>query len=219
HKVLHNTTNTDFIQAITLYSTYQRRYERAVSAKRKDMLELQLSEYQKHRDKIVYGFIKAAKILLENHIYDSRDLPYSTQLIPMAGILAQLGNEIDNLGSKNKLMQWFWCGVFGELYGSANETRYALDIVQVVDWIKNNGDEPKTIYDANFSPSRLYTLRTRLSAAYKGIYALLMGNNIRDWLSGTGIDIINYFSDAIDIHHIFPVVWCEKNKIPKKFNT
>jgi hypothetical protein len=215
HKVLHNTTNTDFIQAITLYSTYQRRYERAVSAKRKDMLELQLSEYQKHRDKIVYGFIKAAKILLENHIYDSRDLPYSTQLIPMAGILAQLGNEIDNLGSKNKLMQWFWCGVFGELYGSANETRYALDIVQVVDWIKNNGDEPKTIYDANFSPSRLYTLRTRLSAAYKGIYALLMGNNIRDWLSGTGIDIINYFSDAIDIHHIFPVVWCEKNKIPK----
>jgi hypothetical protein len=29
-------------------------------------------------------------------------------------------------------MQWYWCGVFGELYGSANETRYALDIVYPV---------------------------------------------------------------------------------------
>ncbi len=65
-------------------------------------------------------------------------------------------------------MQWFWCGVFGELYGSANETRYALDLPQVIDWIKNNGPKPKTIYDANFSPSRLHTLRTRNSAAYKG---------------------------------------------------
>ena len=25
-------------------------------------------------------------------------------------------------------MQWFWSGVFGELYGGANETRFALDM-------------------------------------------------------------------------------------------
>ena len=101
-------------------------------------------------------------------------------------------------------MQWFWCGVFGELYGSANETRYALDLPQVVEWILNNGHEPKTIYDANFSPSRLHTLRTRNSAAYKGVYALLMDDNTKDWLSATGIDFSTYFSESIDIHHIFP---------------
>lgn len=110
-------------------------------------------------------------------------------------------------------MQWFWCGVFGELYGSANETRYALDLPQVVEWILNNGPEPKTIYDANFSPSRLHTLRTRNSAAYKGVYALLMDDNTKDWLSATGIDFSTYFSESIDIHHIFPVSWCEKNGI------
>jgi hypothetical protein len=83
-------------------------------------------------------------------------------------------------------------------------------MVQVVDWIMNDGPEPKTIYDANFVPSRLHTLRSRNSAAYKGIYAILMDDNTRDWLSGTKIDFSTYFSESIDIHHIFPVAWCEK---------
>ena len=181
------------------------------------MLNLSLTEYLKYRDRIVLGFVKASKILIENHIFNSRDLPYSTQLVPMAAILAKLGSQIENVGNKNKLMRWFWCGVFGELYGSANETRYALDMVQVVDWIEVNGPEPKTIYDANFSPSRLHTLRTRNSAAYKGVYALLMEENTKDWLSATKIDFSTYFSDSIDIHHIFPVSWCEKkeNKISR----
>lgn len=224
-KILSNTSNTDLIQAITLYSTYKKRNDLigagaiesipAVSAKRKDMLNLSLAEYEKYRDEIVKGFIKASKILVENHIFNARDLPYSTQLVPMAAILAKLGDKIENVGNKNKLMRWFWCGVFGELYGSANETRYALDLIQATDWIEKGTEEPKTIYDANFSPSRLNTLRTRNSAAYKGVYALLMDENTKDWLSATKIDFSSYFSEAIDIHHIFPVAWCEKNKIPR----
>ena len=225
YKILSNTSNTDIIQAITLYSTFNKRLAAitsgltenipSVSAKRKEMLNLTLSEYLKYRDEIVEGFIKSSKILVENHIFNSRDLPYSTQLVPMAAILAKLGDKIDNVGNKNKLMRWFWCGVFGELYGSANETRYALDMIQVTDWIENNAEEPKTIYDANFSPSRLNTLRTRNSAAYKGVYALMMDENTKDWLSATKIDFSTYFSESIDIHHIFPVAWCEKNNIPR----
>jgi len=227
HKVLNYTSNTDIIQAITLHSTFNKRNEvissgtndniPAVSAKRKEMLNLTLSEYEKYRNEIVNGFIKASKILVENHIYNSGDLPYTTQLVPMAAILARLGDKIENVGNKNKLMQWFWCGVFGELYGSANETRYALDMVQVTDWIENDADEPKTIYDANFSPSRLNTLRTRNSAAYKGVYAIMMDDNTKDWLSSTKIDFSTYFSESIDIHHIFPIAWCEKNNIPRNF--
>ncbi len=226
YKVLSRVSNTDVIQAVTLLATYNNKLDRArqnipdeelpaVSCKRKDMLNLSLEDYQKYRDPIVQGFIKASKILVENHIYTARDLPYNTQLIPMSAILAVLGDKIDNLGCKKKLMQWFWCGVFGELYGSANETRYALDLPQVVNWIENNGSIPKTIYDANFSPSRLHTLRTRNSAAYKGVYALLMDDETKDWLSATKIDFSTYFSESIDIHHIFPVAWCVKNGISK----
>jgi len=217
YNVLDSTRNTDIIQAITLYSTYKQKIEntnldKAVSAKRDEMLNLSLSEYKKCRDDIVAGFIKASKILVENHIFSARDLPYSTQLVPMSAILAKLGNKIDSIGCKNKLMRWFWCGVFGELYGSANETRYALDIVQVVEWIENDAQEPKTIYDANFAHSRLNTLKTRNSAAYKGVYALLMDDNTKDWLTATKIDLSTYFSESIDIHHIFPVAWCEKRE-------
>ena len=226
YKLLSRVSSTDIIQAITLLATYNDKLNRAkqnipdeelpaVSCKRKDMLDLSLQDYQKYRDPVVQGFIKASKILFENHIYTARDLPYNTQLIPMSAILAVLGDKIDNISNKKKLMQWFWCGVFGELYGSANETRYALDLPQVIDWIKNNGPKPKTIYDANFSPSRLHTLRTRNSAAYKGIYALLMDDETKDWLSATKIDFSTYFSESIDIHHIFPVAWCKKNGISK----
>jgi len=225
HKVLGNTSNTDIIQAITLYATYQKKMQliksnsneitSAVSAKRKEMLNLTLSDYLNYRDEVINGFIKAAKILMQNHIYSSRDLPYSTQLVPMSVALAKLGDKVDNVGNKNKIMRWFWCGVFGELYGAANETRYALDLVQLVDWIENNGVEPKTIYDASFSTNRLNTLRTRNSAAYKGVYALLLSENTKDWLSAIKIDFSTYFSESIDIHHIFPVAWCEKNAIAR----
>jgi hypothetical protein len=219
-------SNTDIIQAVTLLATYNNRVRAkkqavtaeelpAVRCKRKDMLSLSLKDYQKYREPIMQGFIKAAKILFENHIFTARDLPYNTQLIPLAAILAALGDKIDNAGNKKKLMQWYWCGVFGELYGSANETRFALDLPQVVDWIENDGPEPKTVYDANFSPSRLHTLRTRNSAAYKGIYALLMDGETKDWLSATKIDVSTYFAESIDIHHIFPVAWCVKNNIKK----
>jgi hypothetical protein len=229
-RLLSNVSNTDIIQAITLLSTYNKKISKAkcnipseelpaVSCKRKDMLNLTLQEYKEHKDSIVQGFIKSAKLLLENHIFNARDLPYNTQLIPLSAILSVLGDEIENIGNRKKLMQWFWCGVFGELYGSANETRYALDLPQVVEWIKNNGTEPQTVYDANFSPYRLYTLKTRNSAAYKGVYALLMDDDNKDWLSATRIDFSTYFSESIDIHHIFPVSWCEKNGVSRnKYN-
>ena len=225
-KVLKFTSNTDIIQAVTLLSTYKKRIaaqqsgletekQPAVSAKRKNMLELKVEDYKTNRDEIVNGFITAAKILIDNHIFTARDLPYTTQLIPMSAIIAVLGDNVNNLGSRKKLMRWFWCGVFGELYGAANETRYALDIQQVVEWILRDGAEPQTIYDSIFSPSRLNTLRTRNSAAYKGIYALLMDENTKDWLSGSKIDNMSYFQESIDIHHIFPRHWCENNHITR----
>jgi hypothetical protein len=105
----------------------------------------------------------------------------------------------------------------GELYGGANETRYSLDLQQVILWVNREGNEDsvKTIYEASFNPSRLNTLRTRNSAACKGIYTLLLNNGAKDWINGQGINITSYFSENIDIHHIFPKNWCENNNIPR----
>ncbi|MDD3052724.1 MAG: hypothetical protein PHR06_16530, partial [Candidatus Cloacimonetes bacterium] len=99
--------------------------------------------------------------------------------------------------------------VFGELYGGANETRFSFDIIDVLSWI-DGGDIPRTVRDSNFNPTRLLTLQSRLSAAYKGLMALLMKKGSRDFISGDPIELTTYFDDAIDIHHIFPRAYCEK---------
>jgi hypothetical protein len=105
--------------------------------------------------------------------------------------------------------------VFGELYGSATETRFALDLPDVLTWIEG-GPEPSTIADANFAPARLLTLRTRNSAAYKGLYALLLRDGGYDFRTGEPVDVQMYFDERIDIHHIFPQDWCRTHHIDPK---
>ena len=114
---------------------------------------------------------------------------------------------------RGRNLRWYWCGVLGELYGGATETRFARDLPDVVSWIREGGPEPLTVYDAEFAPARLLTLRTRNSAAYKGVYALLLREGARDWMTGEGSSIQSYFDESIDIHHIFPQKWCGEHGI------
>lgn len=93
--------------------------------------------------------------------------------MPLAAILAELGDKWEEIGTKQNVRQWYWSGVLGELYGGAVESRHARDLPEVLGWIREGAPLPTTVRDSNFNPHRLLTLRTRNSAAYKGIYALL----------------------------------------------
>jgi len=214
HEALEELDATSFLTAVTLLTSYNRSTqhpELAASCKRRDVLKLSLAEYQENADAIERGLKLTARFLAREKIFDSKSLPYSTQLIPLACICAIIDNEFDQDTIRKKLAQWFWSGVFGELYGGANETRFALDVPDVIAWIRG-GDLPRTARDASFSPTRLLTIQTRLSAAYKGLMALLMKEGSDDFLSGDSIEISSYFDMNIDIHHIFPKAFCEKQK-------
>ena len=50
---------------------------------------------------------------------------------------------------------------------------------QVVAWLEG-GAEPGTVAEASSQSARLLTLKTRNSAAYKGVYALLMQSDCLD---------------------------------------
>lgn len=217
HKLLRAVDGTAFLTAVTLLASYRRHlaHKSPVSCKRADVLKLSLAEFESLHACVEQGFKRAAELLAEEKIFDERSLPYATQLIPMAVILAHLGDRAAQHGVKQRLLRWYWSGVLGELYGGANETRFAMDVQEVVAWI-NAGDEPRTVRDANFAPTRLLSLQSRLAAAYKGIAALLMKHGARDFISGTSIDLNTYFDNAIDIHHIFPRAWCEKHQLPKE---
>ena len=205
--VLSIVTATDFLTACTLLSAYER--GETVSCKKKDVLALKLIDYQAYADRLTQGFQEAEILLAEERIFTSRDLPYTTQLIPLAVLCALLlpDHRIKASKVKNKIKQWYWCGVFGELYGSANETRYVNDVVGVMSWLAG-GALPKTIVDSYFNPMRLLMLQSRRSAAYKGIMALVMKNHSRDFISGQEMDLALYKATGIDIHHIFPKSYC-----------
>ena len=228
--VLEKVAATDVLQAIALLHGVENRAAEiaagrkdselsAVRATRQSLLDLPLDAYLKHRGAVEEGFKTAARFLRQNHIYRVLDLPYQGQLVPFAAILAMIGPKFDHAAVRDQLARWFWCGIFGELYGSAIESRFAKDVLEVPAWL-DGGPEPSTITDGRFRPERLRTLRTRLSAAYKGIHALLMAEGARDLRSGQHFKDTVFFDEYVDIHHIFPQDWCKKQKIePKVFDT
>ena len=90
----------------------------------------------------------------------------------------------------DRLSRWFWCGVLGELYGGAVETRIANDFEELMPWITSDEPDdvyellnvfPRTISEAAFQESRLDTLRSRNSAAYKGLNVLVLRQGAYDF--------------------------------------
>ncbi|AKN59974.1 hypothetical protein WB44_01225 [Synechococcus sp. WH 8020] len=223
-KILKAVRETDFLQCVALLSTRQRReldqqnsqlpIEKwtGISCKRATILDLPLSEYQQWADQAELGFFRAGRFLIQQGYYRSKDLPYVTQLVPLAAILSSLGDDYNAAATTQKVEQWYWCGVLGELYGGAIETRFGKDLPEVINWIEGKG-VPSSVYDADFRPSRLDTMRTRNSAAYKGLYTLLLREQAKDFRTGRPIDDSIFYDDAIDIHHVFPAVWCEAQGI------
>jgi hypothetical protein len=222
---------TDFLQAISLLHTLERRRAdlaagksgkavSAVSAKRVAVLSLSLTDYQRWAPEVEKGFLLAAKFLRKECFFAAHDLPYRTQLIPLAAVLSQLKERWLEPKIYDKLCRWYWCGVLGELYGGAVETRIANDLEELLAWIDHVGDEPRTIYEAAFQPSRLYTLRSRLSAAYKGLNTLVLREGAQDFFWKATLQELDHEEVALDIHHIFPKVWCEQKGIkPRVFNS
>jgi hypothetical protein len=72
---------------------------------------------------------------------------------------------------------------------------------------------PSTVSETIFRADRLKTMRMRLSAAYKGMNALLMKEGAQDFRSGQKFDHTIFFGENVDIHHIFPQDWCKSHTI------
>lgn len=221
--VLRSFESTDFLQVISLLATRTRREAHftsgksgseapGISCKRRDILRLTLDDYKTWADPVSKALEWCHEFLSQEHLFRAQDLPYRTQLVPLAALRVILGNEVEAHGKRAMIRRWYWSGVLGEMYGGTTETRFARDVEQVVPWL-SGGPEPGTVLDANFRAARLLTLKTRNSAAYKGIYALLMEAACLDWIKHQPMNMASFFDYKIDIHHIFPKDWCGKNGI------
>lgn len=228
HKVLQDFQRTDFLQAVALLTTLESRKRdigtnkpkpAAVSAKREEMLRLQLKDYLKWAPRLREALEWAAHFLTREHIHTSQYLPYRSQIVGLIAFKVLIGEGIDNHGVTERISQWYWCGVLGELYGSTTETRLARDVEQVPPWAlsspgqSEHASTPETIARAGFFESRLLSMKTRNSAAYRGVYALLMSQGCIDWRQDIRMEHATYEQLQVDIHHIFPRSWCEKSRI------
>ncbi|ENX55414.1 MULTISPECIES: GmrSD restriction endonuclease domain-containing protein [Acinetobacter] len=218
---------TDYLQAISLLSTLEQRkadiaadktgkFISAVSAKRAAILGMSLNDYEKWSNDVEAGFLLVAKFLRKECFFFTKDLPYRTQLVPLAAILTLLKERWLEPKIYEKLSQWFWCGVLGELYGGAVDTRIANDLEDFSNWVLKPDHEIRTIQEASFQAQRLKTLRSRLSAAYKGLNTLVLREGAQDFFWKESIQNLDVEEVALDIHHIFPKKWCEDHGKPSK---
>lgn len=226
--VLSAVESTDFLQAVTLLHTLERRQMdidagkigkaiSPVSAKRSSVLELPLEAYRKWADVVEQGFMQSARFLRQECLVSPRDLPYRTQLPPLAAVMATLGSERwREPRIYQKLARWYWNGVLGELYGGAVETRMANDVEELLGWIEREAEPPRTIGDATFQIDRLASLSSRLSAAYKGLNVLVLREGAKDFFWKANIRDLESDEVMLDIHHIFPKDWCNKQGIPSR---
>ena len=229
--VLTQVASTDFLQACTLLHTRARRLARAmeggeqrelpqVSCRRDALLALPLEAYQAHADAVEVGFREAAGFLNEHRIIWHKDIPYPSLVTGLASTFAILGKEGRSAAAREKVARWFWSVTLGELFGSSTESRLARDVVELVQWVRGSEAHPRALDETVFQQERLRTLRTRVAAAYKGIHALLMRHGCRDFITGRPAEIMTFFNDRIDIHHVFPQAWCKAQGIaPPVFNS
>lgn len=227
--VLQGVEADQFLQIVALLATYDKREQflsaegeenqnqaPGISCKRDSILNLKLEEYKRWADKVEAGLKEAARFLNRQFIFKNKDIPYSTQIVPLAALFVELGDELKPAKAQEKLERWFWSGVFGESYGSNTETQFARDLPQVVDYVRGGSEKPTSVMQANFTPERLLALRTRNSAAYKGLYAFQMKSGAADWRTGEPLTFSTWHSEWIDIHHIFPKAWCRSQEIPPR---
>ena len=191
-----------------------------MSCRRDALLALPLAAYKAHANNVEAGFREAAGFLNEHSIIWHKDIPYPPLVSGLASTFAILGVEGRSAAAKAKVARWFWSVTLGELFGSSTESRLARDVVELVDWVRGAETHPRALDEAVFQEERLRTLRTRVAAAYKGIHALLMRSGCQDFITGRRAEIMTFFNDQIDIHHVFPKAWCKAQGIePAVFNS
>ena len=128
--ILAGVSNTDFVEAVTLLATLERRKATLRDGTDADRASGVGSRVQACRHAAAGarrlpevggpadGGLQAGGAIPPHAAPLRREvLPYGSQLIPLAAILTILGHDWEPHAAREKLAPWYWCGVLGELYG------------------------------------------------------------------------------------------------------
>lgn len=211
YPVLDRIGRVEFLRAMAMVLSSRKGQ---ASGHRGDILAISLDEYLAHASELTSAFRAAAEFLGERCIFAAEHVPYSSQIVPLAAILARLGERpgaVDDQRGRDRLNRWFWSGVFGELYGAHSPTiRAAVDLQEVTPWVLGETDEvPRTVLDAEFHESRL-TSADEMSGVARGLFALLMARGARDWRTGKPFVAESYAELQPRFDTVFPAEFCSR---------
>ena len=211
HPALDEIGRIEFFRALALLITSRNGH---ATGHRGDILTISLQDYLAHVDEMTAAFVKAAAFLTQRCILGSDQVPYASQLVPLATILARLAEHpgvLEGEQARDRLNRWFWSGVFGELYGAHAPTiRAGLDVQEVTPWVLGETEvEPRTVADAEFRESRLLSANED-SGVYRGLFALLMARGARDWRTGKAFDEETVAELRPRFHTVFPPVYLQR---------
>ncbi|MBK8173477.1 MAG: DUF262 domain-containing protein [Sandaracinaceae bacterium] len=195
------------LQAISLAQT-----RKAPSCKRSDVLNMTAADITEWWDKVVLGLARGLEILRDDcKVILPKWLPYQTMLPPLAAILARAGTPKNAEAGvqREKLKQWFWCAVFGQVYEGAPNSKSAKDVVEIVPWLAE-GDAPESVAAFRFDPRALRDVTPRQRAIYRGAICLILGLGARDFHTQAVITGKLMADEGIDDHHVFPAAYLER---------
>jgi hypothetical protein len=103
----------------------------------------------------------------------------------------------------DKLKRWFWCSVFAQTFERAPNSQAAKDFVELKRWLSGH-EAPQTVREFEFDPKVLRQTTPRQRALYRGVMALILRHEARDFHTGKRITANMILEEKIDDHHVFP---------------
>ncbi len=187
----------------------------APSIRRSDVMNLEKGPIENGWDDAIYGLQTALNYLQDEcGVLSPGLVPYFTSLIPMSALFARTrhyrGPEVG--AARDKIGRWFWCAVFGQRYESSPTAQAALDYTEGLSWL-NGGPLPETVSAFRFDPAVLRETTARQRAVYRGVLALVLRNQARDFHSHRVLDLKVMQDNHVDDHHIFPNKYLERRGV------
>jgi hypothetical protein len=191
------------------------------SVKRGDVLRLTTEEVTREWDAVTHGYRAALEMLRDEcGVKTGKWLPYGYLTVPLAAIWREAIEVAGPASGANRerLKRWFWRSAFSQTYDRAANSQAAKDFVEIKAWI-GGGEEPDSVAEFSFDPSRLREITPKQQSVYKALMALILRHGALDFHHASDLTPASIAAQGVDDHHIFPRAYLNPSDEPAQYPT
>lgn len=129
-------------------------------------------------------------------------LPAPAMLLVLADVLHPETHR--RVHMERDLERWVWAAMFRQDYGQGANTQAVRDARQLRAWQEAPSAKPDALATFAISEELLMEGRRRNEQLLRGLLALSVFKDARDWITDTRFSEV---SDPLEAHHVFPADW------------